>query len=48
MVPLIYPPGLDRELQTWLGVLVIAINAILYGLVVVRAARRRSAMNEDG
>ena len=40
LIPLIYPPGLTRELQILLGVLVFAVNAGIY-LWIRRADRRR-------
>jgi hypothetical protein len=36
LIPIIYPAGLTREIQIWLGVGVIIINAMLYGYVVYR------------
>lgn len=38
--PLIYPAGLTRELQWLLGLLVIVINAMIYGAILVRRHRR--------
>jgi hypothetical protein len=40
LLPLIYPPGLTRELQIGLGVGVLAINALLYAWIW---HRRRAA-----
>jgi hypothetical protein len=37
----IYPDGLTPTHQAWLGVLVLAINLVGYGLAWRRAARRR-------
>ena len=39
LVPLVYPDGLNRPAQIALGVLVISINLVLYGVVV---AKRKS------
>lgn len=38
----LYPSGLTREIQVVLGVLLLALNAVIYA-VVVRRHRRRSA-----
>lgn len=40
LVPLIYPPGLTRGLQVVLGLLVVAINAVVYTLVLRRKGKR--------
>ena len=40
LVPVIYPPGLTAGDQLWLAVGLLAVNAILYGIVI---ARRRAA-----
>lgn len=40
LLPLIYPLGLTREIQVWLGVLVIVINVVGYGLLQQRRKRR--------
>lgn len=37
----IYPAGLDASHQIVLGVLVLALNGLVYGACVLRAARRR-------
>lgn len=35
LIPLLYPTGLERDLQLWLGTLVIAVNIAVYiGLVL--------------
>jgi hypothetical protein len=44
VVPIVYPPGLTRELQVVLGVLVIIVNVVVYLLVWrrrLRASMRR-------
>lgn len=33
ITPLIYPEGLTREIQLWLGLIVVAINVLAYGLL---------------
>ena len=43
LVPLIYPSGLTRGTQIQLGVVVVAINVAVYGLIVWR--RRRAALD---
>ena len=39
LVPLVYPAALDRNLQTVLGAVVLAVNLVVY-VVVLRRARR--------
>jgi hypothetical protein len=42
LVPFVYPPGLNHELQILLGVLVLLINAVLYWYVFrIRGTRAR-------
>lgn len=36
----IYPQGLTRETQFVLGALVLAVNAVIYGVVIARGRRR--------
>jgi hypothetical protein len=40
IMPVVYPPGLTRTTQLWLGAAVVAVNATAYGVLV---ARRRLA-----
>ena len=40
---LLYPDGLTRDAQTLLGALVVAVNALIYLALVVRAWRRPKA-----
>ena len=42
IVPIIYPPGLTRSCQITLGIGVLAVNLVLYGLVVRRFVRDRA------
>lgn len=42
LIPLIYPSGLTPAHQRWIGALVIALNAAIYGWAIVRARRRRA------
>jgi hypothetical protein len=36
LMPIIYPAGLTREIQIWLGVGVVLVNVLLYGFVLYR------------
>jgi hypothetical protein len=40
LVPLIYPPGLTPAHQTWLAILLVASNTLLYGWALLRRRRR--------
>lgn len=48
LVPVLYPPGLGREQQVALGLLVAAINLLVYGSVLVRWARSRRSRASGG
>ena len=39
LVPLIYPPGLTREWQIALGLLVATLNVTIYGCILLRRRR---------
>lgn len=41
LLGVIYPEGLTPQIQTLLGVVVIAVNAAVYALVIWRARQRR-------
>lgn len=41
IIPVLYPGALTREIQIVLGVLVLALNAVAYARVVLRAKARR-------
>ena len=41
LVPVLYPPGLDRTHQIWLGTLVLGFNILVYGFVARRWMSRR-------
>jgi hypothetical protein len=41
LVPILYPPALDVELQWMMGSFVIAVNAAFYAAYLRRRARRR-------
>lgn len=43
IVPVIYPPGLDRSLQFWLAGILVTINVVLYALWLLR--RRKTRIN---
>jgi hypothetical protein len=36
LMPIIYPAGLTREIQIWLGVGVVLVNVLFYGFVLYR------------
>lgn len=40
LVPLVYPPGLTRSHQVWLGIGVIVINLFIYAWLIVRKRRK--------
>jgi hypothetical protein len=42
IVPVVYPPGLTRPSQIALGVAVLAINCMLYGVILYRHSVRRA------
>lgn len=48
LVPLLYPPGLSRDLQWLLGGFVVAVNAGIYLVVLRRRNRREREVNLDG
>ena len=39
LLPILYPPGLTRGTQIFLGTLVAILNAVLYGMVILRWRR---------
>ena len=41
LIPVVYPDGLDGPTQIALGVLVISINLVLYGVVVAKRKRNK-------
>jgi hypothetical protein len=43
LLPLIYPPGLTRDTQTMLGVLLLAGNLVIYAALAWRRIRRARA-----
>ncbi len=42
VLPVIYPAGLTRGVQFWLGVVVLVVNVIAYTVLVRRHRKRRS------
>ena len=40
ILPLVYPPGLTREIQIVLGITVITINLLIYGALLYRLSRK--------
>jgi hypothetical protein len=43
IMPLVYPEGLTRQMQLSLAVMVLALNLCVYGLVLVRRAKRKKS-----
>jgi hypothetical protein len=41
LLPLLYPEGLTREIQLGLGLLVLGVNALVYGIWVWRKSLKR-------
>ena len=48
LFPLLYPEGLTRDVQILLGILVLAINAAAYALMLRRSHCVRVASDADG
>ena len=48
LLPVIYPVGLTRGVQLWLGIGVLAINVIAYALLLRRYRKRRSPEDTRG
>jgi len=40
ILPIVYPAGLSREIQLWLGVAVIVFNALIYAFILYRKISR--------
>lgn len=45
VIPIVYPDGLDRDTQVVLGVLVVVVNVLVYGLVAYGRRQQQSASN---
>lgn len=41
LAPVLYPSGLTRGAQVGIGIFVLAVNAVVYGLVLYRLFRKR-------
>ena len=41
IIPVLYPPGLTREIQWVLAAIVLGVNAMVYGFLVYRQLRQR-------
>jgi hypothetical protein len=41
VTPLVYPPGLTREMQWVLGGAVLLLNAVVYGILLIKGKRGR-------
>lgn len=39
IIPIVYPPGITRETQLWLGAAVLLINVLVYGILLYRKMR---------
>jgi Protein of Unknown function (DUF2784) len=48
LVALLYPEGLTREMQLLFALLVVVVNALVYGVLVMRAHRHRALPPGDG
>lgn len=47
ILPVIYPPGLTREMQWVLGAAVVMVNLAVYGIWAVRLSRRRKSEQDE-
>jgi len=45
IIPLVYPEGLTQEMQISLGVMVLAVNLFVYGLVLANRMNRKESDN---
>lgn len=46
LVPLIYPPGLTVETQRILGGVLVAINLLVYAVVLIQALRKKAGSGD--
>ncbi len=46
ILPLVYPPGLTRKGQIFLGILVVLVNLVIYGVVILAQHRRKMAARQ--
>ena len=42
IIELLYPPGLTRSLQIWLGLAVLLLNGLIYSFILARKRRPRA------
>ena len=40
LVPIVYPKNLTEDLQTYLGIVLIVINMIMYGLIISKSKKK--------
>lgn len=45
ILPLVYPPGLTRSMQVWIGLFLLALNLAVYSVLIVRQRRRHHLRN---
>jgi len=48
LIPIIYPPGLTRDIQFWLAGLVILLNLLSYGFVLYRRWPNQTKSHDPG
>lgn len=48
ILPLLYPPGLTREIQILMGISVLLLNLIVYAVFIVRRYQRRKILDRSG
>jgi len=41
IIPLIYPSGLTRDMQITLGIIVIAVNLLVYGYIIIQSRAKQ-------
>ena len=46
IMPLVYPAGLTRGMQVSLGIIVLVVNLLVYGLVIFRRKNGRARINK--
>ncbi len=47
VVPIVYPASLSRELQLGLGISLLAVNGLAYGLIVIRWIRQHRTRGDS-
>ena len=48
LLPILYPSGLTRGIQLWLGIGVVVVNAAIYGYLIFRRVLSTSAAVDSG